>query len=415
MHKTRLLLSMLAMTSLGFAQEAATPGSGLKFSGFLNFRTEYTNNPRVTPSQAGDAQNPDLGTAGVDAKNESLTMLRLYLDNQFDGNTRFHATINADSLGGRTTTPNVKVWEAFAEATFGPATVALGRFLSDVGLGTLGGAPFMDGAHATLGNDVVKAQVYVTKFGNPGQTGDYNVADKSAYTFLSGDIKFLPVRGLTLSAAYFGDMTTVDPAANMIGGALYKSWAAGCEYKFGQDHAPWVTLSGEYAGNAGAMARKINGTTAPYAVNDCTEGSDPKACFAKAKLLGAKASRPGTFGLSVQYRKADAGFDAMGMATPRTWNAPFNWATPSMGGIADNEKGFELAAEVTVLPRCILSVQYGIFTLVNTTSTLDLASPALAVVNSVTPTNAAPIVSMVNGAQNRPNQNYVTANMRYSF
>jgi len=53
--------------------------------------------------------------------------------------------------------------------------------------------------------------------------------------------------------------------------------------------------------------------------------------------------------------------------------------------------------------------------LVNTTSTLDLASPALAVVNAVTPTGGAPIVSMVNGAQNKANQNYVTAAMHYSF
>jgi hypothetical protein len=415
MHTTRLLLSTLAMTSLGFAQEAATPGPGLKFSGFLNYRMEYTEHPRVTASQAGDAQNTDLGTAGVDAKNESITKLWLNVDNQFDGNTRFHAIIAADSLGGRTTTPYVKVWEAFAEAKFGPGTVAVGRFLSDVGMGTLGGAPFMDGAHATLGNAFIKAQVYVTKFGNPGQTGDYNVADKSSYTFLSGDIKLVPVKGLTLSAAYFGDLTTVDPAASMIGGTLYKSWAAGAEYQFGQDPIPLVTLSGEYAENAGAMARKINGTVAPYAVADCTEGSDPRAYYAKAKLLGAKPTRPGTFGFSVQYRKADAGFDAMGMANPHTWNAPFNWTTPSMGGIADNEKGFELAAEVTVLPRCIISVQYGIMTLVNTTSTLDLASPALAVVNSVTPTNSAPVVSMVNGGQNRTNQNYVTANVHYIF
>ena len=411
MNKPLLLLSALTLATAGFAQEAAPQAPGLRFSGFLNYRMEYTNHPRVTASQAGDAQNADLGTAAVDAKNESITMLWLNVDNQFDGHTRFHATINADSLGGRTTTPYVKVWEAFVEAQCGPATLAVGRFLSDVGLGTLGGAPFMDGAHAAVANAFVKAQVYVTKFGNPGQTGDYNVADKDTYTFLSGDIKVMPVKGLTLSAAYFGDLTTVDPAANMIGGTLYKSWAVGAQYQYG----PWFTLSGEYADNAGAMARKINGTTTPFAHTDCTEGADPKAYYGKAKFMGAKPAQPGTFGLSVQYRKADAGFDAMGMANPHTWNAPFNWATPSMGGIADNQKGLELAAEVTALPRCVLSVQYGIMKLVNATSTLDLASPALAVVNSVTPTNAAPVVSMVTGAQNKTNQNYVTASVHYSF
>ena len=410
MRKLTLCLSALCAATAGFAQEAPAAGPGLKFSGFLQFRQEWTTNPRVTASQAGDAQNADLGPAGVDAKNESLTMLWLNIDNQFDGHTRFHAILNAETLGGRTTTPDVKVWEAFAEARFGPATVAVGRFLSDVGLGTLGGAPFMDGGHATVGNDLIKAQVYVTKFGNPGQTGDYNVADKTTYTFVSGDIKVMPVKGLTLSAAYFGDTTTIDPAANIIGGTLYKSWAAGAEYKAG-----WFALSGEYADNSGAMAKKINGTTAPYAVLDCTEGSDPKAYYAKAKVFGARPDKPGSFGFSAQYRKADAGFDVMGMANPHIWNAPFNWTTPSMGGLADNHKGVELAAEVTLLPRCIFNVQYGIMKLVNTTSTLDLASPALAVVNSVTPTNGAPVVAMVNGTQNKLNQNYCTASVHYMF
>jgi hypothetical protein len=85
------------------------------------------------------------------------------------------------------------------------------------------------------------------------------------------------------------------------------------------------------------------------------------------------------------------------------------------GGGADNQKGFELAGDVTLLPRLMFNVAYGIMKLVNTTSTLDLGSPALAVVNSVTPTGGAPIVSMVTGAQNKTNQNYVTASVHYMF
>ena len=131
--------------------------------------------------------------------------------------------------------------------------------------------------------------------------------------------------------------------------------------------------------------------------------------------MGANPFMPGTGGLSVQYRKADAGFDVMGMASPFTWNAPFNWTSPAGGGIADNHKGIEIAAEVTILPRCIFKCAYGIMKLVNETSTLDVASPALAVVTSVTPTNGAPVVGTAFGTQNRTNQNYVTGQIFYIF
>jgi len=415
MKRSLLFLSAVTLAGSAFAQEAAPHAAGLKFSGFLQYRMEFTANPRVTASEAGDAQNADLGAADPNGKSETRTNLWLNVDNAFDGQTRFHALVNAETLGGRTTGDYLKLWEAYMEAKAGPATFALGRFLTDVGLGTLGSAPYMDGVHVAVGGATVKAQVYLTKFGDPGQAPDYNTADKSSYTFLMGDLKVMPVRGLTLSAAYFGDVTTKDPSATMIGGSLYQSWAVGAEYRYECRETNWLTFTGEYADNAGAMARKINGTMAPYAYADCTEGSDPKAYYAKVKLLGAKAPKPGSFGLSVQYRKADAGFDAMGMANPHAWNAPFNWTTPGTGGIADNEKGVELAAEVTLLPRCVFSVSCGLMKLVNTTSTLDLASPALAVVNAVTPTGGAPIVSMVNGAQNKANQNYVTAAMHYSF
>ena len=409
-----LFLSALAFAVVGRAG-APVPAPGLQFSGFLQFRTEWTQNPRITAPEAGDTPVSELGPAGVDAKSETRTMLWLNVDNQFDGHTRFHALVNAEGLGGRTVDNYLQLWEAFVEAKAGPATVAVGRFLPDIGLGTLGGAPFMDGGHAALGNGFVKAQVYLVKFGFPGQAPDTNTADKSTYTYLLGDIKVTPVRGLTLAASYFGDTTTHDPAPNVIGGTLYHSWAVGAEYKYVKDQTLWWSLAAEFADNSAAMARKINGTTAPYALTDCTEGPDPKAYFVKAKVLGANPAQPGTFGFQVEYRKADAGFDVTGMANPSVWNAPFNWTCPATGGSADNHKGTEVSAEVTLLPRCLFKVSYGFMKLVNATSTIDLASPALAVVNSVTPTSAAPIIGMVNGAQNKVSQDYLTASVRYLF
>ena len=417
MKKSLAFLSALSFASLGMAQ--APPDSpGLKFTGFMQYRMEYTENPRVLAQDAGLSQNADYGPA--EGKNQSRTLVWLNVDNQFDGHTRFHAIISAEHLGGGTTVTDLQLKEGYVAAKFGGSEIAVGRFMFDVGLGTLGGAPFMDGVHVSAGNAFIKAQAYLTKFGDPGQYGDYKVADKSTFTYLAGDVKLFPVKGLTLSAAYFGETTTTDPAADVLGGALYKSWAAGFEYKYEANHIPYFTVNGEYADNSGAMARKINGTTTPLAglgnpMSPAVEGSYPKAYFVKAKVMGANPFMPGTGGLSVQYRKADAGFDVMGMASPFTWNAPFNWTSPAGGGIADNHKGIEIAGEITVLPRCIFKCAYGIMKLVNTTSTLDVASPALMVVSSVTPANGAPVIGTANGSQNKVNQNYVTGQIFYIF
>ena len=103
----------------------------------------------------------------------------------------------------------------------------------------------------------------------------------------------------------------------------------------------------------------------------------------------------------------------MGMANPQTWTAPFNWTTPSGAGIADNAKGIEAGAEITILPRCIFKVTYAWMKLVNTTSTLDVASPSLAVVSAVYPGVATPAFAF--GGQNRINQNFMTASIFYLF
>jgi len=417
MNKLFPLLSTLCVATTAFAQ-APPDAPGLKFTGFLQYRQEWTANPRVTASEAGFSQNSDYGPSDTDSKNEGRTLLFMNVDNQFDGHTRFHAVLAAENLAGRTTSSYIKFMEGYVEATFGPTKAAVGRFMSDVGLGTLGGGPFMDGAHLASGNDWLKGQVYLCKFGNPGQAFDYNVADKANYTFLSGDLKLTPVKGLTLSAAYFSDTTTQTVPAGNLGGQLYKDTALGFEYKYETNHTPWFTLSAEYADNAAPMAKKINGTMTPMAglgnpMNPAVEGSDPKAAYAKVKVLGANPFMPGTGGIYVMYRKADAGFDVMGMANPQVWTAPYNWTTPSGAGIADNAKGIEVGIEVTILPRLIFKASYAAMKLVNSTSTLDVASPALAVVSSVVPGVAVPNFAF--GTQNRLNQNFGTASIFYLF
>ena len=132
------------------------------------------------------------------------------IDNQFDGHTRFHGAAVARSLGGRTTRTNLAIYEAYVAAKFGPAEVAVGRFLSDTGLGMIAGAPFMDGVHVSVGNELVKGQAYVTKFGNVHSAQEYPDGLNGHMTFASGDVKVMPVKGLTVSLSYFADVTSAD-------------------------------------------------------------------------------------------------------------------------------------------------------------------------------------------------------------
>ena len=417
MNKTLTALTALGFAAIGMAQAPPAEAPGLKFTGFMQFRYESIENPRVLASEAGLAQVANYGPAY--SKSETRELVWFNVDNQFDGKTRFHAVVSAEHLGGRTTKTDLQVKEGYVAAKFGASEISVGRFFFDVGLGTLGGAPFMDGVHLTTGNKYVKAQAFLTRFGNPGERTTA-VADKSTYTYLAGDIKVTPMTGLTLSAAYFGETSDQTVASDHLGGALYKSAAFGFQYKYETNHTPWFTLTGEYATNNGAMAKKINGTTTPVAgvgnpLSPTVEGDAPKAYFVKAQVLGANPFMPGTGGLYVQFRKADAGFDAMGMASPMTWNAPFNWTSPAGGGSADNHKGIEVGAEICVLPRLILKAQAGYMKLVNMTSTLDLGSPALMAVAAVTPTNAAPVVEIVNGAKNKESQKYFTCSVFYIF
>jgi len=417
MKKSLVFLSALSFAAIGMAQAPPTPAPGLKFTGFMQFRYESIENPRVTAPEAGLSTPSNYGPATDKSATRELVWFNV--DNQFDGHTRFHAIVSAEHLGGRTTNTVLQVKEGYVAAKFGGTEIAVGRFMFDVGLGTLGGAPFMDGVHLSSGNEFIKAQAFLTRFGAPGER-TVAVADKSTFTYLAGDIKLFPVKGLTLSAAYFGEVSTQDVASNVLGGALYKSAAAGFQYKYEANHIPYFTLSGEYGINNGAMAKKINSTKTPVAgvgnpFSPAVEGDAPKAYYVKAQVLGANPFMPGTGGFYVQFRKADAGFDSMAMASPMTWNAPFNWTTPSGGGLADNQKGIEVGVEVTVLPRLILKAQAGFMKLANMTSSLDLGSPNLAAVAFVTPTGGAPIVELVNGARNKESQKYFTCAAFYIF
>ena len=91
------------------------------------------------------------GNATVDSKSETRTLVWFNVDNHFDGNTRFHGVLFAEHLGGRTTSTNLRIAEAFVAAKVGPAELSVGRFISEVGMGTAAGAPYMDGVPCGYG------------------------------------------------------------------------------------------------------------------------------------------------------------------------------------------------------------------------------------------------------------------------
>jgi len=323
----------------------------LTISGFAQYRYENVKNPRPLAEDKGYLAAPSHYGRATD-KSNSRTAFGLILDNQFDGDTYFHGMILAETLGGRTTDTDIEVKEAFFAKKFGPNTeVAVGKFMTNVGLGTLGGAPYMDGGRLSFGKDV-KVMLYSAKFGGESlmfvdptthQPIDPHTTllNMPNYTFNHGDIKFDLAKDLKLSLAYLADKDK----------GIYNSQAVGFEYKGISD----ITLTAEYGKNSADTAKLANGTVGARGL---VPGDAPKAYFIKAKYKGANPFVPGSSGFWVQYKKAEAGFDLMAMADPNTWNSPFNHTSPSGGGMAENIKGFEYGFETTVARRTMFKMAY---------------------------------------------------------
>ncbi|WP_005035128.1 hypothetical protein [Holophaga foetida] len=359
------------------AQGAPKSLGGLEFSGFLRYRYEWTENPRpvaedVYLSQDGNyiTTPAESGNAGANAKSETRTSLWLNVDKKFNGRTRFHAVLQGETLSGRTTKAALNIKQAYAATKFGPAELALGRFMPEIGLGTIGGAPVSDGAWLSLNTDLVSSNVYLVKWGNQLDAYTSTIYNASTASYFFGDLKVRPMKGLTLSVAYTADVSS--EAAEK----KYKSYAVGAEYKYVSNNIPWFTLSGEYSKNTAEKARSFTVDLAEgaFPAAASTVKKDPTAWYVTAKTLGAHPFRPGTFGLAVQYRKADAGFDILGNANPMVWNNPINWSSPSPAGIADNHKGFELSGEVTVFEGTILKAAYGLMKTTDPLAFKDLGS-----------------------------------------
>ncbi|MBP1628072.1 MAG: S-layer y domain protein [Holophagaceae bacterium] len=414
-------LALLGLVSCAPALFAAAPDepTGLKLTGFLNYRYEYTENPRLALEDSNRNAPSAYGNASIDSKSETRLNLFVFLDNQFDGHTRFHAALGGEHLGGRTTRTGLDVKEAYLAAKFGPAEFSLGRFLpTDVPMGS---APYMDGIRAFVGNDKVTAVAYVTKFGNAYSTSVYNQATYDALveanpnllvlqqvgkmfysntndanfhcTFVTTSLKAKPLPGLTLGVSYFADVTSEEDIR------IYKTTTFSAEYKYITNNVPWFALSGEYGRNTAGGAEGLNTNISNPASATSTS---PTAYEAKLKILGAHPFMPGTGGCHIQYRKAESGYDIMGMASVENWGVPFNWSSPSGGGMAENHKGIEVGAEVTVLPRTILKAAYGFM---KSDSTETVAARLI-----------HPVGGKISfGAPSTDKENYFTASVFYLF
>nr|WP_320131841.1 hypothetical protein [uncultured Holophaga sp.] len=390
------------------ADEGPKSFKGIEFSGFMRYRYEWTENPRPlaedTVSNGLYISTPSVeGNAGVDAKSETRTSLWLNMDKAFNGKTRFHAAVQAETLSGRATDSTVSLKEAYGASRFGLLELALGRFLPTVGLGTIGGAPCSDGIWAHLNTAKLSSNLYLVRWGQQLNTYQASICNAKHETLLYADVKYRPIRGLTLSLAYNDDISS---PANY---KRYQGFAGGFEYKYVSNNTPWLTLSGEYSENVSAQAKSLT-IQAPlgaalYTASASSEYT-PKAWFLAAKTLGAHPFRPGTFGLELQYRYADPAFDILGMASPLTWNVPMNWSSPSPAGLADNHKGLQLTGEVTAFEGVIFKASFGFMK-----TTDPLAYKDLGAMGSVAVVGGVPFYQ----AASTDSQKYLTAQVVYLF
>lgn len=322
--------------------------SPLKIDGMFQFRYEYTKNPRLlsdgamgfaTPSSAGEATH----------RRETVSLLSLNITNKFDGNTEFHGVVAGESLGGRTTNTTLVLREANVTSRIGSSNVVgFGRFLPDLGYGTIGGAPYMDGGMLAFGTGV-KVRLYCLRFGDYDGVTYYPMTSNTNYperTYNMGDAKFNLSSALEMSLAFNYDRSsgTWTNGAGLITVPvnMYKQSAVGLKWKV----SPEVVIDGEYAQNKSDFAKEAN------------SGSKATAYFARVKYKGANPVKVGSCGFSIEYKKADDGFDPLGLADPFAWNAPLNYTSPAEGGIASNIKGLEYGFEATLLPRTIFKMAY---------------------------------------------------------
>ncbi|MBP2649212.1 MAG: S-layer y domain protein [Firmicutes bacterium] len=329
--------------------------SPLKITGFAQYRYEYAENPRTLTT---NGQSSQYGVASD--KTQSRTAVALFLDNKFDGNTYAHVWLNEENLDGQCSDTNdietnVHVQEAYFADKMGNVEVAFGKFLPDCGLGTLAGAPFMGGGRLVLNIGDEKVRVWSTKFGG--------------MTFNQGDVTIPINKNGKIVVSYFGDNQQ----------SLYDATLAGFVYNI----TPDIKLDGEYGQNKGATAKLAD------------DGNTPKAAYLRAKYKGANPFQVGSYGVAVQYRKANDGFDIMAMAAPYAWNTPYNWSSPAGGGVANNMKGVELSVETTIAPRLIFSAAYGIMK-ADVTSSFGMS-------HDITP------------AVSNDSQKYLTAQLFYLF
>lgn len=319
--------------------------NSLKITGMLVSRYEWVQHPRV-PSLADPTTDP--ARAGIaDSTNTLRNSIWLFLDNQFDDKTYLHGLLQNETVSGRSTNAGINLLEGYAATKIRESELAVGRFFPAIGMGFFG-SPWMDGARLTLGSDDdIKVRLFsVQLLSDPFAYGDS--------TYAMADARINVSKTATLSLGYVKDEpgTVHYPYAGVTGPfyktRLYEDYAVGLEYK----GMPNLNLKGEYAVNHSPWAKAMNDGNA-------------KAYFTTLKYKGANPFVPGSFGLRLEYKYADPGFDALSYAAPFEWNGPLNWTQPPQGGYNDNIKGFEFGVEYTLVPRLLLDVRHNMLKTAN--------------------------------------------------
>lgn len=279
-------------------------------------------------------------------KSEAKTRLLLWANAQLTDNITFTGRLWAESDWGSTgngafvagnngngTGANVSMDEAYLTGKDGDTVWTFGRQPITLGKGLVYNlGPLNDGATITVGDQFkVTAAAFknILNLNMLAANADWQVDKDFDLTAVyaknrNNDVETLPNV----------DYGFVPPNLSPVSGDIIQTWAAGLGYK----GIPNFTITGEYGQNSADQAKLAN------------NNKTADAWVGQVKWMGSDWSKPNTYGIFVDYRKADPGF--MGLTGDPLWEV-------AEGPLAmNNIKGFDYGVEYTVFNNAVLTLNY---------------------------------------------------------
>ena len=266
--------------------------------------------------------------AAPTGKNESVIRSRIYVNGQINDDWKYTGMIeNQQDLLDNAGNENTYFQRAYVNGKLGGTKVQAGRYSLKVAEGNLYDGRF-DGVQASYGKDV-KLTVGYGKASNEKDNSKVSKAGDTVYAELYGKVGALDMMGGYYN---FSDVSsTLDADKNFVeSGKDQKVWAVGANYAFSKDF------------KLGAMY--LNGDVDGY------ENKDDDGFVITAKYAGAKASAPGTWGVTAKYY--DQGYSTV---LKHTMDGDYGHVNSKT---SEGFKGYSLAADYTFAKNIVGLVQW---------------------------------------------------------